>query len=204
MDGPQYFAAPDGCRIAYRDLGPKDAPAIVFCTMATAAMSVWSPVLEPLSRTHRVIIHDRRGNGDSDPGAPETHRFEVFRGDVLGVMDVAGVDRATICGMAFGARVALRVALDAPMRTSALLLFDATGGPPAPESVRRAGSQEALRIRPARASTARPCVASRSGSRDSIQSGSRPSSPAANRTRISTAHAGSRARSAAPGWSHCR
>ena len=147
MDGPQYFAAPDGCRIAYRDLGPKDAPAIVFCTMATAAMSVWSPVLEPLSRTHRVIIHDRRGNGDSDPGAPETHRFEVFRGDVLGVMDVAGVDRATICGMAFGARVALRVALDAPMRTSALLLFDATGGPPAPESVRRAGSQEALRLR---------------------------------------------------------
>ncbi len=147
MNEPGYVMASDGCRIAWRDAGPKDGPAIFFCTMGTAAMSVWAPVTEPLSATYRVITHDRRGNGDSDPGGPATHTFETFRSDALAVMDGAGVDRATICGMAFGARVALRLALDAPGRTSGLILFDATGGPPAPESVRRAGSEVAARLR---------------------------------------------------------
>jgi len=148
-DPIRYVRAPDGCRIAYRDFGRRDGPPILFCTMANAAMSVWDSVAVPLSAKHRIVLHDRRGNGDSDAGAAATHTFETFRDDALRVLDAVGISQAVICGEAFGARVALRIALDVPARTKRLVLFDATGGPAAPEPLRRAGSEEAARLRTA-------------------------------------------------------
>jgi 3-oxoadipate enol-lactonase/4-carboxymuconolactone decarboxylase len=112
-------------------------------------MAIWNSIAGPLAATHRVILHDRRANGDSDPGAPETHSFDTFRDDALGVLNLAGIRRATVCGLAFGSRVATRIAIDAPARTSGLILFDATGGPAAPEPQRRAGAEEAERLRTA-------------------------------------------------------
>ena len=143
----RHYTAQDGCRIAYRDFGPRDAPAVFLCTMATAAMSVWDPIAAPLASRYRIILHDRRGNGDSDPGTPESHTFGTFVDDALGVLNNLDIPEAVICGMAFGSRVALRIALDFPERTKKLILFDATGGPPAPEAVRRAGSEDAARLR---------------------------------------------------------
>jgi pimeloyl-ACP methyl ester carboxylesterase len=141
--------APDGVRIAYRDSGPAGAPAILFCSGGGQAMAVWNSIATPLTATHRVILHDRRATGASDAGAPESHKFETFRDDALGVLNLAGVRKATVCGLAFGSRVAARIALDAPARTSGLILFDATGGPAAPEPERRAGAEEAARLRAA-------------------------------------------------------
>lgn len=144
-----YASAADGARIAWLDEGPADAPAILFCTMATAAMSVWDAVAEPLAADWRVIRHDRRGDGDSDPGAEASHTFPGYAQDALAVLDQLGVSAAVVCGMAFGARVAVRLALDAPSRVRGLALFDATGGPPAPEAERTAGRAEAARLRQA-------------------------------------------------------
>jgi 3-oxoadipate enol-lactonase len=148
MSGDNRFAvAPDGVRIAYRDEGPRDRPAVLFCTMATAALSVWDSVAVPLARDWRVIRHDRRGDGDSDPGAEESHSFATYVRDALLVLDQADCRVAVVCGMAFGARVALHLARDAPERAAGLVLFDATGGPPAPEAQRQAGQAEAARLR---------------------------------------------------------
>ena len=106
-------------------------------------------VVAPLTATHRVLLHDRRGTGDSETGAPETHTFETFRDDAFAVMDAAGVRTAVVCGLAFGSRVAVRMALDEPQRLEGLVLFDATGAPPAPEAERIAGAEEAERLRTA-------------------------------------------------------
>jgi 3-oxoadipate enol-lactonase len=141
--------AADGARIAYRDEGPADCPPVLLCTMATAAMSVWDSVAGPLSEDWRVILHDRRGDGDSDPGPAESHSFPTYACDALAVLDHLGCRTAVVCGMAFGARVALRLGLDAPARVSGLMLFDATGGPPAPEVERLARSAEAATLRQA-------------------------------------------------------
>jgi len=144
-----HILRPDGARIAWNAYGPNVGPAVLLCTMATAAMSVWEPVVTALGEDWRLVLHDRRGEGDSDAGAPETHAFASFRDDALAVLEAAGVETAVICGMAFGARVALRLALDAPRRTVGLILFDATGGPPAPEAERAAGRQQAQALRAA-------------------------------------------------------
>lgn len=142
-----YAVAADGVRIAYRDEGPKDRPPILFCTMATAALSVWDVVAEPLATDWRVIRHDRRGDGDSDPGTEASHSFGAYVSDALLVMDRVECGAAIVCGMAFGARVALHMARDAPRRVAGLMLFDATGAPPATEPERRAGQIEAARLR---------------------------------------------------------
>lgn len=149
VDRRAYFTAADGVRIAWREYGRADGAPIFFCTMGTAAMAVWEPATDVLARDFRIVLHDRRGNGDSDPGAPETHSFETFRDDALGVMTAAGLSSAAVCGMAFGARVATRMAMDATPRVSRLMLFDATGGPAAPEAERLAASAEAKRLRDA-------------------------------------------------------
>lgn len=143
----RHVTALDGVRIAYRDEGPRRRPAVFFCTMGTAALSVWDGVARALSADWRVIRHDRRGDGDSDPGTEQSHTFATYVSDALTVMDDAGCRSATVCGMAFGARVALRLARDAPQRVDGLAVFDATGGPPAPEAVRQAGQAEAARLR---------------------------------------------------------
>jgi pimeloyl-ACP methyl ester carboxylesterase len=142
-----YARAADGVRIAYRDEGPREAPVVLFCTMGTAAMSVWDPVATPLSVDWRLILHDRRGDGDSDPGDQPSHTFGTYTADALAVLDAAGCETAIVCGMAFGSRIAMRIARDAPQRTLGLALFDATGGPPAPEAERRAGSEAAAKLR---------------------------------------------------------
>jgi pimeloyl-ACP methyl ester carboxylesterase len=147
MSAIGHVTSADGVRIAYRDDGPKDRPAILFCTMGTAALGVWDPVAETLAADWRLILHDRRGDGDSDAGPPASHSFETYVSDALLVLDRAGCAKAVICGMAFGARVALHLARDAPERTAGLILFDATGGPAASEAERKAGHDEAARLR---------------------------------------------------------
>lgn len=141
--------ARDGVRLAYRDLGQAGGRAILFCNGGGQAMAVWDSIVAPLTATHRVLLHDRRGTGGSEPGAPESHTFEMFRDDAFAVMDAANVKTAVVCGLAFGARVAVRMALDEPGRLEGLILFDATGAMPAPEAERIAGAQEAERLRTA-------------------------------------------------------
>lgn len=145
----RYATASDGVRIAWRDSGPSGGPPILFCNGGGQAMAVWDGIVTPLTDTHRVLLHDRRGTGDSDTGAPESHTFETFRDDAFAVMDAAGVRKAVVCGLAFGSRVAVRMALDEPQRLEGLVLFDATGAPPAPEAERIAGAEEAERLRTA-------------------------------------------------------
>jgi 3-oxoadipate enol-lactonase/4-carboxymuconolactone decarboxylase len=142
-----HLLRPDGARIAWETAGLATGPPILLCTMATAAMAVWRPVVDRLGGRWRLILHDRRGEGDSDAGPPESHALASFRDDALAVLDAAGVERAAVCGMAFGARVALRLALDAPNRVTRLALFDATGGPAAPAAEREAGRARAKALR---------------------------------------------------------
>ena len=142
-----HVFAPDGVRIAWRLDGPAEAPVLALCTMGTAAMSVWDGLVGDLADDWRVLRHDRRGDGDSDAGARESHSFATYARDAFEVMDACEVRAAHVGGMAFGSRVAVRMALDKPDRVRSLALFDATAAPPAPQAERRAGSAQAARLR---------------------------------------------------------
>src|SRR5262245_27680066 len=72
-----------------------------------------------LEGSHRIIIPDRTGYGESgtlDAQAIDFH--ERAAGETLGVMDALGIDRTVLWGHSDGAVIALRVALSRPDRVS--------------------------------------------------------------------------------------
>jgi 3-oxoadipate enol-lactonase/4-carboxymuconolactone decarboxylase len=64
---------------------------------------------------------DARGHGASDAPAGD-YSLARLAGDALAVMDAAGVERASVCGLSLGGMVAMELALAAPDRVERLVL----------------------------------------------------------------------------------
>jgi pimeloyl-ACP methyl ester carboxylesterase len=72
---------------------------------------------------HEVLTYDARGHGASDPPPdPEAYTYADLAGDLVGVLDEAGFDRAVLAGASMGAHTALRVALEHPERVAGLVV----------------------------------------------------------------------------------
>jgi pimeloyl-ACP methyl ester carboxylesterase len=70
----------------------------------------------------QVIVPDMRGYGGSDkPAEAAAYTMDLLVGDVLGVMDAAGVDRAHVVGHDWGAGVAWALASMVPNRVDRLV-----------------------------------------------------------------------------------
>ena len=70
---------------------------------------------------HDVLAYDARGHGASDPApSPEAYTYADLAGDLLAVMDEAGLERAVLAGASMGAHTAVRMALDHPERVAGL------------------------------------------------------------------------------------
>lgn len=83
---------------------------------------------------HDVVAYDARGHGASDPAPdPSAYAYEDLAGDLLRVMDEAGLQRAVLAGASMGAHTAVRVALEHPERVAGLVLvtpaYDPEGWP---------------------------------------------------------------------------
>jgi 3-oxoadipate enol-lactonase len=79
---------------------------------------MWDPQWRTLADRHRLIRHDMRGFGRS----PVPQGAYSHAGDLVAVMDAAGVGEAVVVGTSMGGRVALEVAVAHPERVSALVL----------------------------------------------------------------------------------
>jgi pimeloyl-ACP methyl ester carboxylesterase len=96
-----------------------NGPAVVLLHAGIADRSMWADHLDALADAgHRALAMDIPGFGEATltPGeqAPWT--------DVLQTMDALSIERAAFVGNSFGAALALRVAVVAPDRVSALVL----------------------------------------------------------------------------------
>jgi pimeloyl-ACP methyl ester carboxylesterase len=70
----------------------------------------------------RVLAPDQRGFGQSDrPEGVEEYQFDKLLGDVLGLLDQAGVERTHVVGHDWGASVAWALAAFAPTRMARLV-----------------------------------------------------------------------------------
>jgi pimeloyl-ACP methyl ester carboxylesterase len=85
--------------------------------------TMWDGQVDALARTHRVLAIDSPGHGESaDPGRPYTLADDARA--TLEVMDRLGVDDAALVGHSWGGMSAVRAALAAPHRVSAVALLD--------------------------------------------------------------------------------
>jgi pimeloyl-ACP methyl ester carboxylesterase len=94
-------------------------PALILLHAGVADRSMWSELLPALAGDgFRAIAVDLPGFGD----APVEPGPQAPWDDVVATMEELGVERAAVVGNSFGAAVALRVAVVAPERVSALVL----------------------------------------------------------------------------------
>ncbi len=105
----QFISSADGTRIGFEDLGPADAPAVIYVHGATAYRAI-SPGPAALSASGglRVVAFDRRGRGES--GDAEEYAVDREIEDIAALVDHVG-GNAILLGESSGAVLALEAAL---------------------------------------------------------------------------------------------
>ena len=127
-------------RLAYDDLGPRDAPVILLLHGFPLDRTMWVHQTEPLAASgRRVVVPDLRGFGRT--GTPPSHQpgdtfsVEQMADDLWETLDDLGIgpDRlVTLAGLSMGGYVALAAATQHPERVGALILLDTRDGPDEP------------------------------------------------------------------------
>jgi pimeloyl-ACP methyl ester carboxylesterase len=111
----------DGLRLAVEELG--GGPPILYGHGLTGSRTQTARQLAPLAATHRVIVYDQRGHGDSAPVTdPAAYDVERMAADAAAILDALGIERAVVGGNSMGAATALRFAMAHPERVQALIL----------------------------------------------------------------------------------
>ena len=113
------FINRDGNNIYYEDSGG-DGPAIVFSHGAFLDHTIWAPVVEGLAPTYRCLTWDARGHGMSEANQP--FDYWDLAGDVVAILDDAGVESAVLVGMSQGGWLTQRAAIASPQRVRAVVL----------------------------------------------------------------------------------
>jgi pimeloyl-ACP methyl ester carboxylesterase len=94
----------DGVNIAYDDTG--SGPAIVLIHGFPLDRSIWNPQRDALAPHARVVRPDLRGAGESARGADGPALMEALAGDLAGLLDALGIERAIVVGHSIGSYVA--------------------------------------------------------------------------------------------------
>lgn len=105
--------------------GKPDAPAVVLHHPLATNLSYWDELTAALVSDYRVLRFDARGHGKTDaPQGP--YPFETLAGDVVGLMDKAGITRAAFVGLSMGGMVGQYLGLLHPDRFSCLSIVSSS------------------------------------------------------------------------------
>jgi 3-oxoadipate enol-lactonase len=123
------YASNGTLRIAYELQGTmhRRRPWLVLIQGMGFDRSGWNPVLPALRRRFRLVLVDNRGTGRSDRQA-DSFTVADMAGDVVAVLDAAGIGRPHVLGASLGGMVAQELAITWPERVSKLVLACTTPG----------------------------------------------------------------------------
>ena len=110
-------------RIHYLEL-EGEGPPIVLLPGITSPAVTWDFVARRLAGFAHVMTLDNRGRGLSSGGAHLHYRLTDYAADTAGVITQLGLDRPFVLGHSMGARIALRLAADAPECVGPMILAD--------------------------------------------------------------------------------
>jgi pimeloyl-ACP methyl ester carboxylesterase len=117
----------DGVRIYYEVHG--SGPAVLLSHGYSATSAMWTGQIGPLSASHKLIIWDMRGHGNSDsPANPAEYSEALTTGDMAALLDAADAPAAVIGGLSLGGYMSLSFNVAYPHRVRALMLFDTGPG----------------------------------------------------------------------------
>ncbi|MEF2976370.1 alpha/beta fold hydrolase [Subtercola sp. YIM 133946] len=124
----EAFNPVDGTRIAYTEAGASDGRPLVLVHGSGLSRAIWRGLgyVAELRDQYRLVLVDLRGHGLSGkPHEQADYRMPLVVGDLLAVLDAAGVERAHYFGYSFGARAGFALAESNPER---MLSFISAGG----------------------------------------------------------------------------
>lgn len=108
--------------VAYTDVGPRDAPAVVLSNSLGATRAMWDAQVPALAERFRVITYDTRGHGDSPvPDGP--YAIDDLVDDLVALLDRLGIERAHVAGLSLGGMTGMRLAAREPARVDRLVLL---------------------------------------------------------------------------------
>lgn len=93
----------DGLSVAFQRAG--SGPAIVFLHGFILDSRSWQPQVDGLSDRFTVLAWDAPGTGESDD-PPDSFGIEDWADSLAGVLDTAGIDRASVAGLSWGGLLA--------------------------------------------------------------------------------------------------
>lgn len=116
----------DGTTVAFDASG--EGPAVVLLHGSALSRAIWRGLgYVRALEGFRVVRLDLRGHGRSEkPHDPAAYAMPLVVGDVLAVLDAAGVGAAHVVGYSFGSRVGFALASGAPDRVASLTTLGGT------------------------------------------------------------------------------
>lgn len=117
------FLSLGGLKFHYRDWGSTEAPPIVMLHAATLSSRSYDHIAHHLSSSHRVLILDQRGHGETEWASDyDWHRWIE---DVERFVDALDLDTFDLVGHSMGGAIASRYAGTHPNQVKHLILLDA-------------------------------------------------------------------------------
>jgi DNA-binding winged helix-turn-helix (wHTH) protein/pimeloyl-ACP methyl ester carboxylesterase len=124
----RYCTTSDGVRLAYAVTG--SGPPLVKASNWLTQLDfewgspIWRHWYAELSRHHRLVRYDERGNGMSQRDVDDVS-FDTWVRDLETVADAVGLERFPLLGISRGAAIAISYAVKHPERVTQLVLYGA-------------------------------------------------------------------------------
>lgn len=96
----------NGIKINYKDFGNKEGQPIIYLHGWGQNIAMMEPIAKPLEKTHRLIILDLPGFGDSDE-PEEAWTLEDFVQMLKALLDKLKIDNPNLIGHSFGGKISL-------------------------------------------------------------------------------------------------
>ncbi len=109
-----------------------------------SSLAMWDDQMDLLTSQFRVLRYDTRGHGQSETPSGD-YSFAQLIGDVIGLMDHFGIDKASYMGLSMGGMTGMGLALNHPDRFDRIICCDA--GAQASEPFRKSWDDRAALIR---------------------------------------------------------
>lgn len=119
------YAERSDARLYYEIYGDS-GPALIFAHGAGGNAASWWQQVMAFSGSYRCAVFDHRGFARSDC-PPDAQRLELFEGDLIAIMDAAGIETARIICQSMGGWTGVRAAVKHPDRIDAVLLCNTPG-----------------------------------------------------------------------------
>ena len=104
----------NGTELHVQDVGPRDAPALLFCHSLFFDADMFAAQVERFSGDHRVVTYDHRGQGRSAAAPVDQLDMDTLADDAAALIETLGLAPCHVLVNSMGGFVALRLAARRP------------------------------------------------------------------------------------------